>query len=259
MTSMRRLIVLALAVVALTACSPGSPDPSPTASTPATASPTGPTAPPSASPTASPSPEPSPSPADVRLPEDAPFVVEDPAADASIATGDPTPLAPPGAEIDFQDVRTDPFDQVAFTWRRGDDPFAQEQGFAVWQRSGEAWRAVFAFTDRPSEGVLGISVQVGELTGDDAGEYVTFEQTGGSGACGTWRVIVPTPGAAEEAFHRATCDTDIRIVNGALEMRTSVFAPGDPHCCPSAFRTSRFEWDGEAFVRVSSQVIPAGG
>ena len=258
MACMRRLLVFALALLVLPACEEAPGDPTPTPGTAATGSPTGLTAP-SSSLTPTPTPEPSPSPADVKLPADAPRSVDEPAAVASIAAGDLTPLAPPGAEIGFREVRADPFEEVTFTWRRGDDPFAQEQGFAVWQRSDQTWAAVYAFTDKPSKGVLGISTQVGELTGDDVYEYLTFEQTGGSGACGTWRVIASSPGLAREVFRRTTCDTDIRIVNGLLEMREAVYEPEDPHCCPSAFLTSRFEWDGEAFVLVSSEEIPAGG
>jgi hypothetical protein len=195
----------------------------------------------------------------VKLPKDAPKTVDDPEAIALIAAGDLTPLAPPGAEIGFREVRTDPFEQVTFAWRRGDDPFAQEQGFVVWQRSDQTWVAVSAFTDRPDAGVLGISVQVGELTGDAIDEYLTFEQTGGSGACGRWRVISSTAGAADEVFDRTTCDTDIRIIGEALEMREAVYGPDDPHCCPSGFLASTFEWDGGGFALVSTEEQPAGG
>lgn len=259
MAAMRRLVVLALTVTALSACDGGTTDPTPTPGTAATGSATGPTASPTASVTTSPTAPPSPSPADVKLPADAPLRVEDPAADASIAAGDLAPLGPPGSELGFAEVRTEPFEEAAFAWRRGDDPFAQEQGFAVWQRSGDAWVVVYAFTDKPGKGVLGISVQTGEITGDEVHEYLTFEQTGGSGACGTWRAISSEPGSARQVFDRTGCDTDVRIVDGGLEVREAVFEPEDPHCCPSAFRTSRFEWDGAAFALVSSEVVPAGG
>lgn len=258
---MRRLLVLALALLALSACDGSRQEPTPTPVS-GTSGSTG-SAPPSSSssvtPTASPTPEPSPPSASVKLPADAPRTVDDPAAIALVHAGDLTPLVPPGATVGFRESRTDQFAEVAFTWRRGDDPFAQEQGFVIWQRSLQAWAAVYAFTDKPAEGVLGISVQVGELTDDGVDEYLTFEQTGGSGACGTWRVITSSPGRPQEVFDRTACDTDVRIVNGALEVREAVYEPGDPHCCPSAFLTSTFEWDGEAFVLVSSEEIPAGG
>lgn len=255
MAAMRKLCLLAIVLVALSACDPGTAEPTPTPPPSPTGVPTGP----AGSPSASQTPEPSPSPAEVKLPADAPFQVQDPAADASIASGNPTPLAPPGAELGYAETRTEPYEEVAFTWRRGDDPFAQEQGFAVWQRSGQAWVVVYAFTDKPGKGVLGISVQTGELTGDGIDEYLTLEQTGGSGACGTWRVISSAPGLARQVFDRAGCDTDIRIAEGTLEVREAVFEPDDPHCCPSAFLTSKFEWDGEAFALVSSEEVPAGG
>jgi hypothetical protein len=194
----------------------------------------------------------------VKLPADAAGTVEDPAAISAVAAGDLSALAPPGAEIGFREVRTDPFEEIALTWRRGDDAFAQEQGFVVWRPFGQGWTAVYAYTDPPDEGVLGISVERGELTGDEAPEYLTFEQTGGSGACGRWRVITTSEVTATEVFRSDTCDTDVTIVDGALELREAVFAPEDPHCCPSAFRISTLEWDGLSdFVLVSSKEVPA--
>ena len=184
--------------------------------------------------------------------------MEDPEAVALIAAGDLGPLAPPGADVGFSQAQTEPFDQIALAWRRGDNPFAAEQGFVLWQPFDQVWAAVYAFTASPDEGVLGISVETGELTGDGADEYLTFEQTGGSGACGRWRVISPSPGTALEVFDRTTCDTEIRIAGSALEMREAIFGPNDPHCCPKAFRTSTFTWDGEGFTLTSSVREPAG-
>ena len=212
------------------------------------------------SPTLSPSPSPSSSPTvepEVRLPADAPSTLDDPSAVAEVAAGDLAPLAPPGATVGPEwllSAPRDPLDQIAFTWRRGDDPFALEQGFVVWQPFGSAWRAVYAFTDRPSEGVLGVTYETGDLTEDGIDEALTFEQTGGSGACGTWRVVSPFPGGASEVFRRSTCDTEVRIVGGALEVRAAVFEPGDAHCCPSRMRTTVLGWDGSVFTRASTEI-----
>ncbi len=151
----------------------------------------------------------------------------------------------------------DPFDRIALTWRRGEDPFASEHGVIEWLRSEgvTAWRAVYAFTDRPREGVLTIDLDSGDLTGDGVPDVFALEQHGGSGACGTWRVVVSTPDAAVEVFRHAACDTEIRISGHALAVREAVYAPEDPHCCPSAFRYATLEWDGEAFVETSSHVV----
>lgn len=236
------------------------PPPSPTpTSTPASPSPTtSPTEPPS--PTASPSVSPSPAEPVLRLPADAPTALEDPEGLAAVAAGDLAPLAPPGAEVTHSAVSVtpdDPLDQIALTWRRGDDPFAAEQGFVVWQRfeSGPTWRAVYAFTDKPAKGVLGIDLETGDLTGDGIPDAFTLEQRGGTGACGTWRVIASAPEAATEVFRRSACDTEIRVDGTRLALRENVYEPDDPHCCPSAIRYAVLEWDGEAFVETSSDLV----
>jgi hypothetical protein len=259
---MRRLPAIACLALALVACDGGRTEasptppvsPSPTATTPS------PTLSPSASPSASPSSSPtaSPTPAlELGLPADAPTEVSDPAALTAIAAGDLTALAPPGATVVHTATLGTTGDRVALTWRRGDDPFAAEQGFVEWRLVdvGSTWHAVAAFTDRPRRGVLGIDLDTGDLTADGVPDALTLEQQGGSGACGTWRVIVSTPDAATEAFRRTACDTEIRIDGSTLALREAVFGPDDPHCCPSVMRYATLEWDGEAFVETSSYRI----
>jgi len=196
----------------------------------------------------------------LQLPKDAPISVEEPLSATQIASEDYAALAPPGATVTFTSVLTspqDPLDQIALVWGRGDDAFASEHGVVLWQRFGSApaWRALYAFTDRPSAGVLGIDLDVGELTADGVPDLLTFEQMGGTGACGTWRVIASAIGAASEIFREDTCDTEVRIAGDGLEVRAAVFGPNDPHCCPSAFRVSRLEWDGQAFAETRSEIV----
>lgn len=219
---------------------------------------------PSAEPSSLGSPSTSPTPVqelELELPDDAPTIVDDPTVLAEIAAGGFGSLAPPGAEVVNTSVLAapgDPINQVALTWRRGDDPFASEQGFVAWQRAGpdQPWRAVHAFTDPPKDGVLGISLLSGELTDDGIADLLTFESTGGTGNCGTWRVVAPTAGAATQVFELQTCDTDILIRAHALEVREAVYQPDDPHCCPSAIRYTTLEWDGEAFVETDVREEP---
>ncbi len=262
---MRRLgLPVLLLAVAATACDGGSatdPSPSPTGPTD-TASPSS-SGSPSASPPASPSPTPSPEPEpDVRLPADAPASLDDGVVRAAIASGVFTPLAPPGAQVGATEVAgpaSDP-NELAFTWRRGEDPFASEHGFEIWRRAGDGaeWRVVYAFTDRQRTGVLGVSFQTADLTGDALVDRLTLEDLGGSGACGIYRVVSSTPDDAAEVFSRQVCDTEIFVSGGSLTVREAVYEPDDPHCCPSAFRTSTLEWDGRAFVETSSTVEPTG-
>ncbi len=257
---MRTPLALACAILLASACDATERDVRPSPGVGATPSPTV-TGAPSPSPSGPPGPDLPPEPT-IQLPKDAPTTVDEPDALDRIAAGDREPLAPPGATVSLAEILETPedrLDQIAFAWRRGEDPFASEHGFSVWQRfeNGPAWRVVYAFTDPPSAGVLGVGLEAGDLTADGLPELLTFEQVGGTGACGTWRVISPATGSAMEILRRATCDVEIAIVDGGLRVETAVYRPDDPHCCPSAFRITRLEWDGGTFVRTERQLVEA--
>lgn len=250
MTDVRRLALLALLLVGAAACD-GDDRPEPTR----TPSPTGPVSPsPTATPIPSPSPSPSPSPRPIppswASPIDADLPPEDLPGDALVPTG-----AELTARIVLPSAGAVP-DQVAVAYAVGDDPFAREHGFAIWQRFPEppAWSVVFAFVDAPRAAVLGIRLQSGDLTGDGHDDVLVFEETGGTGACGRWKVIAATSEATDVAFERKTCDAEFLVRAGALQLREAVYEPGDPHCCPSAFRYATYEWDGSTFVETSSRL-----
>jgi hypothetical protein len=256
MTAVRRLPVVFVLVAALAACDEGGTAATPTAR-PSPSATTGPSETATPVPTLTTSPEPSPSPRPIppawAAPLDDDLDPEELPVDA---------LVPPDAEL--TDRLTLPAasgipDGVAVAYVLGADPFAAEHGFALWQRFEEApaWSVVFAFVDPPREGILGIRLEAGDLTGDGHPEVLTFEDRGGTGACGTWRVIAPAAGAASEVFRRTTCDTQIRIVGDVLEVREAVFEPGDPHCCPSAFRLSTLRWNGLRFREIASRIETA--
>ncbi len=257
---MRRIAAAVCLAVALAACDGGGSDgvtptarPSPTPSASPTPSPS-PTSAPSPEPTPSASPSPQPS---LQLPRGAPTELADPLAPEDLDAAGYAPLLPAGATATAVQAIGEPVDRIAVAWFRGDDPFERRGGLVVWQRfaSGAPWRAVYAFTDRPSEGVLGIALETGELTGDGVDDILSREELGGSGACATWRVISTVGTSTAEVFRHDACDTSIRIADGSLAMREAVYRPDDPHCCPSAFRYVTLDWDGEAFVRTSTEVV----
>ena len=200
--------------------------------------------------------------ADVRLPEGMPAIVDDPTDLASIEAGEFTSLVPPEARIASQvgpalGVASQPEanDQIAVTWF-DEDPPEGTTGLIVWQRFEDppAWRAVYAFTDPPRKGVFGIRLDPGDVTGDRIPDLLTFEDVGGSGACGTYRVVATSVGDASEIFRREACDTQIAISAGDLRIREAVFHADDPHCCPSAFRESVLRWNGTSWDEISSEV-----
>ncbi len=258
--AMRPRLAIACAVLAptwaLAACGgravhpPPPPSPSPTAAT-SSPSPTATTGAPTEEPSITPSPTPTIEP-DLQLPHGAPTEFGDDLAAADLPL---ERIAPPGASVggswsgSLASPAGPPRTQaVAFAWSRGRDPFAPQTGFEVWHRTGDPrrpWIAVYAFTDRPSSGVLGVRFETGDLTGDRSPDALTFEGTGGSGACGTWRVV--SMATASELYARQICDAEMRISDGDLLIREAVFAPGDAHCCPSAYRITTLAWDGSGW------------
>ncbi len=250
---MRRLALIALLLVAGTACE------SEDRAGPQTAPPIA-----SRSPSPPPSFSPSPTPSPTAGPRPIPPAWAEPIAEDLSPAGIPdAALVPPGAELtgrlELAAAGGLP-DQIAVTYASGADPFAREHGFAVWERYPEppAWSVVLAFVDPPERGVLGIRLQAGDLTGDGHEEVLAFEETGGTGACGRWRVVTGAGVGARVVFKRSTCDAELLIRGGALRLREAIYEPGDPHCCPSAFRYATLEWDGEGFVETSSRVEPMG-
>ncbi len=170
-------------------------------------------------------------------------------------------LAPPNAQITddwLAPPTSDAIPQIAFTWTRGADPFASERGLEVWQRFPDkpAWRVVYAFTDAADSGVLGVRFETGDLTGDGVQDLLTFEDMGGSGACGIWRVVESGVGSATEIYDKHTCDTQVELGAYGLQITEAVFEPGDAHCCPSKTRNTTLAWDGTAWQVTSRSVTP---
>ena len=66
----------------------------------------------------------------------------------------------------------------------GSDPFARALGLIVWRRfedGGAPWRPVYGIAYPKTEGVLGLSAVIRDLTGDGSDDVLVFAETGGSG------------------------------------------------------------------------------
>ena len=98
-------------------------------------------------------------------------------------------------------------------------------------------------------------VLTADVTGDGSPEALVNEVTGGSGSCGTWRVLDLASGA--EIWRRSMCDA--RVAPSAhplgLEITEAVYAPGDAHCCPSALRTTVLTYAGDGRWTVASKTV----
>jgi hypothetical protein len=251
-----RVGLLLLVTLATIACSRGTTS-SLTGSTFPTAlpslSPGGTETPPSPAGTASPSSLPSGLPSGLA----SPFGEDLPAGDVPLET-----LVPTGTDVTGSwFVRTVAGDGIVVAWQApGPDPFRTDRGVVVWRHTGDPalWRPVFAVGyDADRHPVLGITAATGDVTGDGSEDALVFAETGGSGTCGTYLVVDVATGT--QAFHRSVCDTTIAASSDpeGLLVTEAVYAHGDPHCCPSATRTTVLRRDPDgAWIAVSETTVP---
>ena len=200
---------------------------------------------------------PAPSPA-VTLPDGVPrtFGQDLPARDLPIDQ-----LIPPDDEDTGVDrARTSAGEAIVITFATpSQDPFAQARGFVVWRRSDGTeppWRAVYGLAHGKRDGVLAISVDATDLTGDRSDDALVREETGGTGACATYRVIDLAAGAP--IWTRSLCDAEVQPSPDPLGLYVvaRVYEPGDPHCCPSAISERVLAWRDGRFIEVSEVETP---
>lgn len=244
---MRRLVVLAGIALAIGACDGG-------AST-ATRSPWSvPSAPSPGSPAGASSMPATPSATPVRLP---PGAAQDLPDDVPAGDLDPARLIPRRADVEEAWVVDEPEAIVVAYVVPGDDPFRAERGTLVWRRFDDApvWRAVAWFPTSAESGVLGVDGIVADVTGDGMGDVLLGAFTGGSGACARWSVV--DVDAADEVFVRDVCDgrIDPSVYPAGLSIEQAVYRVGDPHCCPSAFKTTVLTYDGDRTWAVASKDV----
>ena len=235
---------------ALIACGGGGTDAPPSATAPSM------TSSPEPSPTDDPTPAISPTPAPATIPDGVPATFHHDVAGRALPLDE---LVPPGDEVTGVDhSRSSEGEFVVIVFATpGADPFAQARGFVVWRRDagGEPpWRAVYGLAHGRRDGVLAISVDTTDLTSDGATDALIREETGGSGACATYRVIDASAGAA--IWKRAVCDTEIQPNPDPIGLYevARIYGPDDPHCCPSAIRERVLTWNGTRFAVASEEM-----
>jgi hypothetical protein len=236
---MRRAIWVTALVVLATGCSgePVAPS-SVTSSIPSTTS-----SPPPSSPSGTPSTGPSIEP--VGIPEGTPPSYDEDVDAANLPADELVPVGTASTDM-WPAISSDgtQFALIAFA-APSDDPLRQARGLVLWRRFADAppWRALYGLSDPANAGVLAVHALIGDATGDGSPDAVTFEDTGGSGACGMWRVLDLTANAG--VFTKEACDTTIDLSSDpvGLVVREAVFEQGDAHCCPSATKISVLTFD----------------
>lgn len=154
---------------------------------------------------------------------------------------DPGEIVPPVAEPGpLRAARTDEGETAVITWSEASqDPLRAERGLAIWRRTPGTeppWRPVAGQTIPADDLVLGVDVRIADVTGDGSDDALVTEITGGNGTCGIWTVIDLTSG--KERYHRTGCDQRVDPAPGraGLLITEAIYAPDDPHCCPSSTR-----------------------
>jgi hypothetical protein len=245
---MRRIAAPAVLLLVAAACHRGA-VPSPTSASvpPSSATPTT-QAPPLSSPTPS-------------LPAGVPSAY---ASDAAAGDVPLEALIPEGADAEGSWYATLPGgDAIVVAYAEpSNDPFRAPRGLVVWRRFDAApyWRPVFGLSHPADEGVLAIDAVVADVTGDGSSDALVQESTGGSGACGNWRVIDLAEGT--QVWEMADlCDAQVvpSTQPVGLTLTQAVYKPGDSHCCPSATRTTILSYAGEGHWIVASRTVTPSG
>lgn len=156
-------------------------------------------------------------------------------------------------------------EQVLVAWRRETRTQAgpkagllqSEQGVLVWQarptRRSTQWRVVY---ERRYPRYLSLRYRTGDVTRDGHADVLVNASQGSSG-CGPWRVVAVADGRTRDIFYRDTCETEMRIEDGALIIDEPVgpcpTPQGSVHCFGGRRQTSK-RWNGSRLVAVDSSV-----
>jgi hypothetical protein len=154
-------------------------------------------------------------------------------------------------------------DALVVAWEMpGGDPFRRDRGVVAWRRfagGGAPWRPVWgeAFRAHAQESVLGLDTALADVTGDGSADALVTASIGGSGACTT--VYAVDLAIGQLVYRSRGCDRVVEpsVNRAGLHVREAVYAPGDPHCCPSGFRDRVLVYENGAWQTASSSVSPA--
>jgi hypothetical protein len=143
----------------------------------------------------------------------------------------------------------------------GIDPFRKDRGVAAWRRfddGGAPWRPIwgasYSATRNP---VFGIETRIADVTGDGSPDALVTASTGGSGNCATTYAV--DLASSTQTFRDTGCDRTIDPSSDPVGLRIheAVYAPGDPHCCPSGFRDTVLVYQDGTWHTSSASTSPA--
>jgi hypothetical protein len=200
------------------------------------------------------------SPSPTRLPDGIPPSFEDDVAADNVPAAALTPIGAVVTGSWTASISAGEAIVVAWTFP-GKNPFRQDRGVAAWRRfddGGPPWRPVWgvAFDARRASPVLGVDAQLADVSGDGSADALVLASMGGSGGCGTTFAVDLV--AAAQIYRSQGCDRTIEPSSDpvGLRVREAVYAPGDPHCCPSGFRETVLVYEDGSWGTASSSVSP---
>jgi hypothetical protein len=99
------------------------------------------------------------------------------------------------------------------------------------------------------------SFSLGDVTLDGHPEVLASFDSHGSGGCRIWRVLSSSSDAAQTIFKRTTCETDISITNGQLQINAAIHRAGcNIHGCGDERRTL-LHWTGDGWIVTNRSTV----
>ena len=195
-----------------------------------------------------------------RLPEGIPPSFGDAVGAVNVPTAALIPLR---AEVtNAWHTETAAGEAIVVAWELpGRDPVRRDRGVAAWRRfddGGAPWRPVWgASYPARRNPVLGIDTTLADVTGDGSPDALVTASTGGSGACATTSVVDLAAGV--QVYRDTGCDRTIEPSGdpAGLRIHQAVYAPGDPHCCPSSFLDTILVYRDGTWQTASTSASPA--
>lgn len=194
------------------------------------------------------------------LPEGIPPSFEDAVDAANVPVAALIPLK--ATVTDSWIAETASGEAIVVAWEfPGHDPFRKDRGVAAWRRfddGGAPWRPIWGASYAASRNpVLGIDTRIADVTGDGSPDALVTASAGGSGNCATTSavdLVSPT-----HVFRDTGCDRTIDPSSDPVGLRIheAVYAPGDPHCCPSGFRDTVLVYQDGTWRTASASTSPA--
>lgn len=101
--------------------------------------------------------------------------------------------------------------------------------------------------------VLGFTARLVNATGANSRDVLVFEGGWGTSATGVWRIFHARGRRLRQIFHLYAFDAAVRVKDGRVIVRRTLYRPKEMHCCATRYRIVKRRWNGSRFVVFSSR------